>query len=109
MTDCSITIGTWQGRRPQELRLCGIRTAEAANAFLREHYLAEFNRLFQVRAAERGSAFVPRAGKDLDRIFSLYHARVVNRDNMVSFESLALQIQPVRWKATLAGCNVTVH
>lgn len=102
-------FGTWQGRLPQELRLRGIRTVEAANAFLREHYLAEFNRRFQVRAAERGSAFVPRAGKDLDRIFSLQHPRIVNRDNTVSFENLALQIQPVRWRTTLVGCNVTVH
>jgi hypothetical protein len=39
---------TWQGRLPQGLRLHGIRTVEAANAFLREHYIAEFNRRFQV-------------------------------------------------------------
>jgi transposase len=102
-------FGTWQGRLPQELRLRGIRTVEAANAFLREHYIAEFNRRFQVRAAERGSAFVPRTGKDLDRIFSLQHARIVNRDNTVSFENLSLQIERVRWRATLAGCNVIVH
>src|SRR5260370_527567 len=32
-------FGNWQGRLPQELRLRGIRTVEAANAFLREHYI----------------------------------------------------------------------
>ena len=62
-----------------------------------------------MRAAERGNAFVPRTGKDLDRIFSLQHARIVNRDNTVSFENLSLQIERVRWRATLAGCNVIVH
>ena len=35
------SFGTWQGRLPQELRLRVIRTVAAANAFLREHYIAE--------------------------------------------------------------------
>src|SRR6266851_4291692 len=73
-------FGTWQGRLPQELRLRGIPTLEAANTFLREHYVAEFNRRFQVQAAERGSAFVTRTGRDLDLIFSLQFERTVNRD-----------------------------
>src|SRR5208282_620803 len=61
-------FGTWQGRLPQELRLRGIRSLEAANRFLREHYMAEFNRRFQVPAAPPGSAFVRRRSKDLDLI-----------------------------------------
>ena len=44
-------FGTGQGRLPQELRLHGIRTVEAANAFLREPYIAEFNRRFRSRPA----------------------------------------------------------
>jgi hypothetical protein len=102
-------FGTWQGRLPQQLRLRGITSLEAANAFLREQYLAEFNRRFQVRAAQRGSAFVPRTSKDLDLIFSLQFERSVNWDNTVSFQNLRLQIEAVRWRATLAGCSVTVH
>ncbi|HET7206711.1 MAG TPA: hypothetical protein VFI95_09030, partial [Terriglobales bacterium] len=35
--------------------------------------------------------------------------RSVNRDNTVSFQNLSLQIERVRWRATLAGCQVTVH
>jgi transposase len=105
------SFGTWQGRLPQELRLAGIGTVEAANVFLREHYIAEFNRRFQVAAAQPGSAFVPYRGtdKDLERIFSLHFERTVNRDNTVSFQNLRLQIEPVRWRGTLAGCAVTVH
>jgi hypothetical protein len=41
---------------PQELRLHGITTLEAANRFLREHQIAEFNGRFQVPATRRGSA-----------------------------------------------------
>jgi transposase len=102
-------FGTWQGRLPQELRLRGISTVEAANRFLREEYMAEFNRRFQVPAAQRGSAFVRVAHKNLDRIFSLQYERTVNRDNTVNFQNLALQILRVTWRATLAGCSVTVH
>jgi transposase len=103
------SFGTWQGRLPQELRLHGIRTVEAANAFLREHYIGEFNRRFQVASAQPGTAFVPYRGKDLERIFSLQFERTVNRDNTVSFQNLTLQIEAVRWRGTLAGCTVTVH
>lgn len=102
-------FSTWQGRLPQELRLRQIRTLEAANRFLREDYVAEFNRRFQVAAAQRGNAFVPCRSRDLERIFSLQFERSVNRDNTVSFQNLSLQIERVRWRATLAGCQVVVH
>jgi hypothetical protein len=69
-----------------------------SSVFLREHYIAEFNRRFQVAAAQPGTAFVPYRGKDLERIFSLQFERTVNRDNTVSFQNLTLQIEPVRWR-----------
>src|ERR1700684_2251561 len=103
------SFGTWQGRLPQELRLHGIGTVAAANAFLRQHYTGEFNRRFQVPSAQPGSAFMPCRGKDLQRIFSLQFERTVNRDNTVSFQNMTLQIEPVRWRGTLAGCTVMVH
>src|SRR6201996_9022836 len=102
-------FSTWQGRLPQELRLRQLRTLEAANRFLREEYIAEFNRRFQVAPAQRGNAFVPCRSRDLERIFSLQFERTVNRDNTVSFQNLSLQIERVRWRATLAGCQVVVH
>jgi transposase len=102
-------FGTWQGRLPQELRLQRIDNVEKANEFLRDHYIAEFNGRFQVRAAERGTAFLPRRGQNLDLVFSLQFERAVNRDNTVSFQHLRLQIEAVRWRATLAGCTVRVH
>jgi transposase len=102
-------FGTWQGRLPQELRLHKIASLEAANGFLREHYMAELNRRFQVAAAQRGSAFLPCRRRDLNLIFSLQFERTVNRDNTVSFQNLSLQIERVRWRASLAGCQVTAH
>ena len=102
-------FGTWQGRLPQELRLRGLTTIEAANQFLREHYLSEFNQRFMVKATERGTAFVPLKRKDLDLVFSLQHERVVARDNTVSFANRSWQLERTKLRGTLAGCRVMVH
>ena len=59
-------FGTWQGRLPQELRLADIHSVEEVNRFLREHYIAEFNRKFTVAPAQRGTEF-RRFGLDLHR------------------------------------------
>jgi hypothetical protein len=103
------SFGTWQGRLPQELRLHGIHTIEGANRFLREHNVEEFNRRFQVAAAQRGTAFTACPRRDLDLTFALQFERTVNRDNTVSFQNLALQIDKVSWRGTLAGCTVIGH
>jgi hypothetical protein len=102
-------FGTWQGRLPQELRIHGIRSMASANEFLRETYLQEFNQHFAVAAAQPGHAFLPVRGKNLDLIFSLQHERTVNRDNTVHIGPCVLQIEKCRWRATLAGCRVTVY
>lgn len=102
-------FGTWQGRLPQELRLRNIRTMEEANYFLRTQYIAEFNRKFAVPAAQTGTAFVPIFHLNLDRIFSVHHERVVGRDNTIQFGSRVLQVPSTRFRATLAGCRVTVY
>ncbi|MBV9435248.1 MAG: ISNCY family transposase [Acidobacteria bacterium] len=102
-------FGTWQGRLPQELRLRAIASLEAANQFLRQDYIAEFNRRFQVQARHEGSAFVPCRVQELDLVFSMQCERLVQRDNTVSFQDQQLQIERVRWKSSLAGCRVLVH
>lgn len=102
-------FSTWQGRLPQELRLRGLTTVAAANQFLRAQYLREFNQRFMVKAAERGTAFVPLRRKDLNLVFSLQHERVVARDNTVSFANRSWQIERTKLRGTLAGCRVRVH
>jgi hypothetical protein len=102
-------FGTWQGRLPQELRLRGITTREAANEFLREEYSAEFNRRFRVPSAQPGSAFLPCRRRDLDLVFSLQQTRTVARDNTVPLGERCLQIERTGWRGSLAGCRVTVH
>jgi hypothetical protein len=101
-------FGTWQGRLPQELRLAGISGVEEANRFLRERYIPEINRKFGVAAAEKGHAFVPVRGSDLDRIFSVQTERVVAKDNTVRLATRVGQIERTPWRGTLAGCRVTI-
>ena len=52
-------FGTWQGRLPQELRLRGITTVEAANRFLGEEYMAEFNRRFRFHPRNGAAPLCP--------------------------------------------------
>jgi transposase len=103
------SFGTWQGRLPQELRLAGIVTVEGANQFLRDRYIAEFNRKFAVPATEKGSAFRPCGRRDLEWVFSVQNQRVVAKDNTVTLRERAWQLERSRWRCTLAGCTVTIH
>jgi hypothetical protein len=76
------SFGTWQGRLPQELRLRQIKTLEAANQFLREAYIAEFNRKFARPAAQTGTAFVPLKRQDLgSRVFRPTRTRCEQRQH----------------------------
>ena len=99
---------TWQGRLPQELRIRNITTVDAANAFLHNVYLKQFNANFARPAAMTGTAFMPADSLNLDRIFSIQHERSVNNDNTVRLANMLLQIPPTPWKSTLAGCRVLV-
>jgi hypothetical protein len=103
------SFGTWQNRLPQELRLAGITSVEKANRFLREHYIAEFNQKFTVKAAERGTAFRRCGRSDLDWIFSIQTERVVAKDNTVAIRDQWWQLGKSRWRHTLAGQTVTIH
>lgn len=105
---CERFFGTWQGRLPQELRWRKIDKLEGANQFLRDHWIGWHNLNQTVAAAQRGSAFLPYRGRELELIFSLQHERVVNQDNTVAFDKLSLQIEPQTFRYTLAGCRVLV-
>lgn len=102
-------FGTLQGRLPQELRLHGIVSYEAANRFLDERFTADFNRRFSVRPRERGSAFTALTGLDLELLVSAQHERIVQKDNTVVFGRLFLQLPPSPERIHYARCPVVVH
>jgi transposase len=86
--------GTLQDRLVAELRLAGIRTLEAATAFLRT-----FTPAFNARFARPPAAALPAwrplpRGLDLDRICSLYTEATVLNDNTVRTQGRILQVPP---------------
>lgn len=105
---CERIFGTWQGRLPQEFRLKGITTVEAANEFLRNGWIPMHDANFSVKAEQPGTAFLPYRGTELEKIFSLQQDRVVNNDNTVRYENRCLQIPQQTFRFSLARCRVLV-
>jgi transposase len=104
---CERSYRTLQGRLPQELRAAGIHTVEEANRFLGT-YLPKHNEQFTVAATESGTAFVPYAGGELDKVFSKHHERVIGNDNVVTFGRVKLQIERQTFRFSMAKCRVLV-
>lgn len=106
---CERMFSTHQNRLPKEMAAQGITTLEAANRYLREHYLPAFNGEFAVKPAVEDSAFVPFIGPELDDILCEQHERTVNKDNCVRFEGLSLQIPADRYRRHYVKAKVRVH
>lgn len=102
-------FGTLQKRLPQELRIHGITSMEAANEFLRTTFLPSFNARFVRRAEEEGSAFVACQGCNISNILCIHHERQVGNDNTVRYGRRILQILPGRVRLHYAKCTVRVH
>jgi len=100
---------TLQDRLVKELKLAGIVSIEAANAFIREVYLPAHNQRFAVAAAEPGSAFTPIPGVDLGEILCVQEERQVMNDNCVSYRTLKLQIPPSPMRPHFVRARVKVH
>jgi len=87
--------GTFQDRLVGELRLAGVRTPEAGDAFLRDPFLPAFNARFGVPPALAASGYrpVPRT-VDLDRVCAFHYPRTVAADNTVTIDGQVFQLQP---------------
>jgi len=101
-------FGTLQGRLPQELRLAGITNMEAANRFLKEHFIPEHNKQFAITQEQPGEAFVPFTG-NLKDILCVQKERVVGNDNTVRFNNLVLQIPEDKHRHHYVKAKVRVH
>jgi len=102
-------FGTLQQRLPPELRRAGVRTREAANAYLRECFVPAFNARFGKEAAEPGSAFVGYTGALLDDVPCVQLDRQVGRDNCVSWSGRSLQIPAQQHRHHYVRVTVRVH
>jgi hypothetical protein len=87
----------------------GVAGIEAANAFLRDVYLAAHDQRFAVAPAGAGSAFTSIPGVDLDEIVCVQEERQVMNDNCVSYSTLKLQIPESPMRAHFVKARVKVH
>jgi transposase len=102
-------FGTLQQRVPPELRLAGIATLEAANRYLKQVFVPDYNARFAVPAKAEGSAFIAYAGRPLEDVLCVQESRQVGRDNCVTWNRLALQIPPQRHRHHYVKATVRVH
>jgi hypothetical protein len=98
---------TLQDRLTSELRLRGICTLDAGNAFLPE-FLADFIRRFAQPPAEPTPAWRP-VPRDLADLLSCRYWRIVARDNTVHLGTRWAQIPPGPRGRSYAGCRVEVR
>lgn len=101
-------FGTLQRRLPQELRVAGIATMEAANRFLAEVYLPRHNACFARTPEDAAAAFVPFAG-NIEDILCIQEERVVGNDNTVRYKNRTLQIPADRHRHHYVKATVRVH
>ena len=100
---------TLQDRLVNELRLAGVTTLEAANAYLRERFMPDYDAQFSHPPADPTSAFVALGDVDLEQILCEEDERIVAPDNTVSFDTVHLQLAKQPGRPTCAGARVTVR
>lgn len=100
---------TLQDRLVQELQLHGITALAAANDYLQEHFIPDYNATFTRAPADPTAAFVPLGDVDLEQILCEEAERVVAQDNTVSFEGVRLQLAKQPGRPTCAGLRVLVR
>ena len=101
--------GTLQDRLVTELRLAGITTIEAANAFL-PGFLDRHNARFAVPAANPTSAWRPwPAGLSAEAVFCFHYPRRVGRDSTVSWPDGDLALPQRSDGRSWAGRSVIVQ
>ncbi|MDA8251547.1 MAG: ISNCY family transposase [Rhodospirillales bacterium] len=100
---------TLQDRLPKELALAGISTIAAANAWLRQTYVAAYNARFAVAAEQPGTAFVAVPVVELAEVLCHQEERQVGHDNTVVFQRVRLQIPPSPLRAHYVRATVKVR
>jgi len=100
---------TLQDRLVNELRVKRVRTVKAANRYLREFFIPDYNEEFSRGPAHAENAFVGIGQADLNQILCLEEERRVAKDNTVVMEKVRMQIEKQPGRASCAGLRVTVR
>jgi transposase len=100
---------TLQDRLVKELRLAGISTMEAANAFL-PGFVQTYNARFAKPPASKRDLHRPIAGtNDLDGILCWREQRSVSRQLVVNYNRMKFMLRPDKTPAALAGKLVDIY
>jgi transposase len=100
---------TLQDRLVNELRVAHARTLTAANTYLRDRFIPQYNATFSCAPADPASAFVPVGQVDLEQILCHQEERLVARDNTVAFAGRTFQLARQAGRRSCAGLRVTVR
>ena len=100
---------TFQDRLVNELRVAGIATVPAANAYLREVFLPQHNATFSHPPRDPEPAWVTIDDLDLDQILCHQETRTVACDNTVTCARVILQLAKQPGRRTCAGLEVGVR
>jgi hypothetical protein len=100
---------TFQDRLVNELRVAGVTTLAAANAYLRDVFVPQHNATFSHAPRDPEPAWVPIGDCDLDQVLCHQETRVVSPDNTVSLDRLVLQVAKQPGRRTCAGLEVVVR
>jgi transposase len=101
--------GTLQGRLVNELRVARITTLPAANRYLRERFLPDYNARFTRQPTDPTSAWVAVGRADHEHIKCHEEERVVARDNTITFGRLVLQLAKQPGRRSCEGLRVLVR
>jgi transposase len=102
-------FSTLQGRLPKDLRLAGITTVEAANAWLKAYYIAEHNAPFAIKPEQQGTAFVADRHQVWRETLCLIEERIVANDNTIAWGGRRLQLPESRLRPHFVKALVRVH
>lgn len=102
-------FATLQGRLPKELRLAGIGTVEAANAWLKAHYIAEHNAAFAIKPEQEGTAFVADYHEAWREALCVVEERTVANDNTIAWSGRRLQLPESRLRPHFVKALVRLH
>ncbi|XIA61989.1 hypothetical protein ACFIOY_20020 [Bradyrhizobium sp. TZ2] len=94
---------------PKDLRLAGIKTVEAANVWLKAHYMAEHNAAFAIKAEQQGTAFVADKHEAWREALWVIEERTVGNDNTIAWSGRRLQLPESRLRPHFVKAVVRLH
>jgi transposase len=101
-------IQTLQDRLPKELRLRGLSSWEAGNAYLPE-FIDDFNQRFAVQPRSSHNAHRPLTAQDhLSQILTWQETRILSKNLTLQFRKIVYQIQTKRPTYAMRQAAVTV-